>query len=43
MRINEDESMWLQSLAMSSLLGELGNNDFLDSIYFKNKVKFGNP
>lgn len=27
---------------MSSLLGELGNNDFLDSIYFKNKVKFGN-
>lgn len=40
--ISEKESLWVQSLAMSGLLGELGNVDFLNSTYF-GSMHFGSP
>lgn len=42
MKITENESIFCQALAMTTLLGELSNNDFLHSTYYKKLSFTGN-
>ena len=40
MNLTEQESIFCQALAMTSLLGELSNKDFLNSDYYNENITF---